>query len=100
MSSVIEYERCKTVGQMWSGQWQVSQLKGLCVCSVGGRCVQEPCAIWVRCLCFARACMETMMLERQKRRHGGTSHEAWQTGTTKACDKSGQNKQRGAYLGN
>lgn len=73
---------------------------GNCVCSVGGRCVQEPCAVWVWCLCCARACMETVMLKCQKRRHGGTSHEAWQTGTTKACDKGGQNKERGAYLEN
>jgi len=71
------------------------------VCSVGGRCVQQPCAVWVRCLCGARAGMSMMMmLKRRKGRQQGTSHRAWQTETWKACDKGGQEKQRGAYLWN
>jgi len=41
-----------------------------------------------------------MMLKRRKGRQQGTSHRAWQTETWKACDKGGQEKQRGAYLWN
>lgn len=57
------------------------------VCRVGGRCVQQPCAVWVRCLCCASASMGDADERRRTSHPGQLARHGRQAGTQTACDE-------------